>query len=201
MSGNLLQEIPIFPLGTVLFPGGVLPLRVFETRYVDMTRDCIKHKKPFGVALIKEGNEVGAPALPELVGCTARIIDWDMQQLGVLSLTTVGQERFRIAESSIGTNGLITAKIEIIPAEASIDVPAENRICVNLLRAIVAQVEEKLLPPPHHFNDATWVGYRLSELLPIPRAAKQKLLELEDSLARLQIITIYLEQNGLAIKK
>ena len=201
MIAKPLPEIPIFPLNTVLFPGGVLPLRVFETRYVDMTRDCIKHERPFGVALIREGGEVGAPALPETIGCTARITDWDMQQLGVLSLTTVGEERFRITASRIAANGLVTAEIESIATEPGIDVPQENRVCVSLLRAIVAQVEEKLLPPPHHFNDAAWVGYRLSELLPIPRAAKQKLLELDDSVSRLQIITMYLEQNGLAIKK
>jgi Lon protease-like protein len=194
-------EIPIFPLNVVLFPGGVLPLRVFEARYVDMTRDCMKSGKPFGVALIREGGEVGAAAVPEAVGTTAVISDWDMQQLGVLNLTTVGQDRFRILSSEVAANGLITASVEKIPEEPCREVPPENRACASLLRAIVAQVHEKLLPPPHHFNDAAWVGYRLSELLPIPLAAKQKLLELDGSISRLQIITKYLEQNGLAIRK
>jgi Lon protease-like protein len=201
MSASPVLELPIFPLHTVLFPGGVLPLRVFEARYVDMTRDCMKRELPFGVALIREGNEVGAAALPESIGCTARITDWDMQQLGVLSITAAGQERFRIIDNDVAANGLITAHVELIAAEPSQPVPAENRVCINLLRAIVAQVGEKHVPPPHYFNDAAWVGYRLSELLPIQRAAKQKLLELEDSISRLQIITRYLEQNGLAIKK
>jgi uncharacterized protein len=201
MSAPHLQQIPIFPLHTVLFPGSVLPLRVFEARYVDMTRDCMKRDVPFGICLIREGNEVGAAALPESVGCTARIADWDMQQLGVLSITAFGQERFRIIDNRVGANGLITANIEIIAAETGRPVPPENRVCISLLQAIVAQVGEKHVPPPHHFNDAAWVGYRLSELLPIQRAAKQKLLELEDSVSRLQIISKYLEQNGLAIKK
>jgi Lon protease-like protein len=196
-----LREIPIFPLNTVLFPGGILPLRVFEARYVDMTRDCMKSGEPFGVSLIKEGLEVGAAAVPEAVGCTATITDWDMQQLGVLNITAVGQQRYRIAGSRVSSNGLITAEVEMIPAEPSEGIPPASRVCVTLLRAILAQIDAKHVPPPHHFNDAAWVGYRLSELLPIQRAAKQKLLELEDSLSRLEIISRYLEQNGLAIKK
>jgi hypothetical protein len=194
-------EIPIFPLNTVLFPGGVLPLRVFEARYVDMTRECMKNDKPFGVALIREGREVGAAAVPESVGTTAVIADGDMQQLGVLNLTTVGRDRFRILSSEVASNGLITARAETIPEPASREVPPENRVCVSLLRAIAAQVDAKHLPPPHHFGDAGWVGYRLSELLPIPLVAKQKLLELDDSVSRLQILTKYLEQHGLAIGK
>jgi Lon protease-like protein len=201
MSAPDVQELPIFPLHTVLFPGSVLPLRVFEARYVDMTRDCMKREAPFGICLIREGNEVGAAALPEAVGCTARIADWDMQQLGVLSITAVGQQRFRIVDNRVAADGLITANVEFIAAEPSQPVPPENRVCISLLQAIIAQVGEKHVPPPHHFNDAVWVGYRLSELLPIQRAAKQKLLELEDSISRLQIISRYLEQNGLAIKK
>jgi uncharacterized protein len=201
MSSSFTREIPIFPLNTVLFPGGVLPLRVFEARYVDMTRDCMKREQPFGVALIREGAEVGAAAVPETVGCTARITDWDMQQLGVLNITTVGQERYRMLTNQVGANGLITAEVEAIAAEPSQPVPGPSQVCVTLLRAILAQIEARHVPPPHHFNDAAWVGYRLSELLPIQRAAKQKLLELEDSLSRLEIITKYLEQNGLAIKK
>jgi hypothetical protein len=194
-------EIPIFPLNTVLFPGGVLPLRVFEARYVDMTRDCMKNGKPFGVALIREGREVGEAAIPEAVGTTAAISDWDMQQLGVLSLTTAGQQRFRIVSSTVAANGLITASVEKIPEPAGREVPPENRVCVDLVRAIAAQVGDKHLPPPHQFGDAAWVGYRLSEFLPISLAAKQKLLELDDSVSRLQILTKYIEQHGLAIGK
>ena len=86
----------------MLFPGGVLPLRVFEARYMDMTRDCIRDNKPFGVCLIREGREVGAPAVPEPVGCLARIAEWDMQQLGVMTLRTVGTERFRLLSTRSG---------------------------------------------------------------------------------------------------
>ena len=200
ISEALVSEIPLFPLNTVLFPGGVLPLRVFEARYVDMTRNCMKHELPFGVALIREGSEVGVAAIPETVGCFARIADWDMQQLGVLNITAIGQGRYHMLASRVEADGLITAEVEAIPAEARRPVPKQNTVCITLLRAILAQIDAKHVPPPHHFNDAAWVGYRLSELLPIQRAAKQKLLELEDTLSRLEIITRYLEQNGLAIK-
>ena len=201
MTDSAGQSLPIFPLHTVLFPGGVLPLRVFETRYVDMTRECMKREQPFGVALIREGNEVGAAALPEPIGCTARIVDWDMQQLGVLNIKAVGGQRFRMLSNRVESNGLIVAEVELIAAEADQLVPEDNRVCVNLLRAILIQVGEIHLPPPHRFDDAAWVSYRLSELLPVPRLAKQKLLELEDSVSRLQILTKFIEQNGLAIKK
>jgi uncharacterized protein len=201
MSASGGQSLPIFPLHTVLFPGGVLPLRVFEARYVDMTRECMKREQPFGVALIREGNEVGAAALPEPIGCTARIADWDMQQLGVLNIKAVGEQRFRMLSNRVESNGLIIAEVELIAAEAGRPVPEDDRACVNLLRAVLIQVGDKHLPPPHRFDDAAWVGYRLSELLPVPRLAKQKLLELEDSVSRLQILTRFIEQNGLAIKK
>jgi uncharacterized protein len=195
------RSLPIFPLHTVLFPGGVLPLRVFEARYVDMTRECMKSEQPFGVALIREGSEVGAAALPETIGCTARITDWDMQQLGVLNIVAVGEQRYRMLSNRVESNGLIVAEVEFIAAEPEQPVPEDDRACVNLLRAILLQVGDKHLPPPHRFDDAAWVGYRLSGLLRVPSLAKQKLLELEDSVSRLQILTKFIEQNGLAIKK
>ena len=84
------REIPIFPLGTVLFPGGLLPLRLFEQRYLEMAKTCLRDAAPFGVCLIREGAEVGAPATPEPVGCLARIAHWDMQQLGLLQIVAQG---------------------------------------------------------------------------------------------------------------
>jgi uncharacterized protein len=166
-----------------------------------MTRECMKSELPFGVALIREGGEVGAAALPEVVGCTARITDWDMHQLGVLNIKALGEQRFRMLSNRVESNGLIVAEVEFIAAELYQPVPPENRVCVNLLRAILVQVGDKHIPSPHRFDDAAWVGYRLSELLPVPRLAKQKLLELDDSASRLEILTKYIEQNGLEIKK
>jgi Lon protease-like protein len=194
------SNVPIFPLNTVLFPGGLLPLRVFEARYMDMTRDCLKRDAPFGVCLIREGSEVGAPAVPEGIGCLAKILDCDMQQQGILNIKTRGGQRFRILEQRPGAQGLITAKVELIPAEASIAVPPEFAGCARLLEMVVADQGKAIFAEPHAFNDASWVGYRLAEILPVPQIAKQKLLELTDSLSRLSILQRFLESRGLAEK-
>jgi Lon protease-like protein len=193
-------SVPIFPLNTVLFPGGLLPLRVFEARYMDMTRDCLKRDEPFGVCLIREGAEVGAPAVPETVGCLAKILEWDMQQQGILNIKTRGGQRFRILERRTGAQGLTTAEIEPIPAEAGAAVPEEFAACARLLEMVVADQGKPIFAEPHAFNDASWVGYRLAEILPVPLAAKQKLLELSDSVGRLSILQRFLEGQGLAAK-
>lgn len=191
-------DVPIFPLNAVLFPGGLLPLRVFETRYMDMTRDCLKQSRPFGVCLIHQGSEVGAPAVPEPVGCLASILDWDMQQLGILNLKTRGGQRFRILGSEAGAQGLISARIELIAPDASHAIPEEYAACVRLVEMVVADQGKPVFAEPHAFDDAAWVGYRLSEILPVPLLAKQKLLELTDSLERLAILQRFLESRGLA---
>ncbi|HEX4797719.1 MAG TPA: LON peptidase substrate-binding domain-containing protein [Burkholderiales bacterium] len=192
------QRVPIFPLNTVLFPGGLLPLRVFEARYMDMTRDCLKRDKPFGVCLIHEGAEVGAPAVPEGIGCLAKILEWDMQQQGILNLKTRGSQRFRILERETNTQGLISADVEMIPPDASIAIPEKFASCARLLEMVVADQGKPIFAEPHAFDDAAWVGYRLTEILPVPLLAKQKLLELTDSLARLSILQRFLESRGLA---
>ena len=193
-------NVPIFPLNTVLFPGGLLPLRVFEARYMDMTRDCLKRDAPFGVCLIREGTEVGVPADPEKIGSLAEIFEWDMQQQGILNLKTRGGQRFRILEQRAGAQGLISADVELIPPEASVEIPAEFASCARLLEMVVLDQGKAIFAEPHAFNDASWVGYRLAEILPVPLIAKQKLLELTDSLARLSILQRFLESRGLAEK-
>lgn len=192
------MNIPIFPLNTVLFPGGLLPLRVFEPRYMEMTRDCLKGNRPFGVCLIQEGAEVGAPAVPEAVGCLAKITDWDMQKQGILSIRTLGGRRFRITTRHTGNQGLISAEVEPIAAEPRLSVPAEYSGCAQLLQMVVADQGKSIFAEPHQFDDAAWVGYRLADILPVPLVAKQKLLELTDSLQRLAILQRFLEQRGLA---
>lgn len=193
-----MRRIPIFPLNSVLFPGGLLPLRVFEARYMDMTRDCLKREAPFGVCLIREGAEVGAPAVPEPVGCLAEILEWDMQQLGVLNLKTRGRQRFRILARETDKQGLISAEVEMIPADEKRAIPKEFAACPRLLEMVVADQGKSIFAEPHAFDDATWVGYRLTEILPVPLPAKQKLLELTDSLSRLSILQRFLESRGLA---
>jgi Lon protease-like protein len=196
-SATDFSRLPIFPLGTVLFPGGALPLRVFEARYVDMTRECMKSGSPFGVCLIKEGTEVGAPAVPHATGCLAEIRDWDMQQLGVLSIQTRGTRRFRIMETSVAPDGLIRARAEPIDTDAPASIRAEFSQLQAILRDIIPKVPAELIPEPHLFDDAIWLSNRLSELMPVPALAKQKLMELEDADMRLEIIYRFLGQQGL----
>jgi len=192
-----LADLPIFPLNTVLFPGGLLPLRVFETRYMDMTGDCMKRGKPFGICLIREGREVGAAAVPEEVGCLAHIVDWDMKELGVLQISTLGGRRIRLGERRVAGDGLIRATTTLIDDEPDEALPEQYTPCADLLRMVVADRSHAVFAEPHLFDDAAWVGYRLTEILPVPLAAKQKLLELDDNRSRLEILFRYLEKRGL----
>ncbi|MFM9884094.1 MAG: LON peptidase substrate-binding domain-containing protein [Burkholderiales bacterium] len=190
-------EIPIFPLNTVLFPGGMLPLRVFEARYMDMARECLKTKAPFGVCRIVEGREVGDPATPANIGCAAHIAECDMQQLGVLNLVTRGTRRFRIVELSVGAQGLVKARVQWLAAELDASIPDEYSGCVALLKAIAGEERFRHLAKDAHFESASWVGYRLSEVLPIPLRIKQQLLEIEGAVPRLLVLYQFLEQRGL----
>lgn len=174
----------IFPLNTVLFPGGLLPLKIFEQRYLEMTKVCVRESRGFGVCLIKEGREVGTPAVPQQIGCLASIVEWDMQQLGVFQLSTQGAQRFRIIDSSVQKNGLIEADIELLPADPQ--VAPQNQFCAEVLRAIIDKVGANHFPAPVMLDDAAWIGYRLSEVLPIGLDLKQQLLELCDPHVRLE---------------
>ena len=195
---SAVYEIPIFPLNTVLFPGGVLPLKIFEQRYMTMASECMREEKPFGVCLIAQGREVGQPAEPHAVGVEARIVDWDMQQLGVLHVTTRGGSRFRIVDSVVDHEGLRRARVEPIADESPQPVPEAQQTLLMLLREIVAEVGAERIPEPHDYANAVWAGYRYCEVLPIPLAARQKLLELDDTISRLEIIQQFLQQRGLA---
>ena len=179
-----LQEIHIFPLSTVLFPGGALPLKVFEQRYIEMTKICLRESRPFGVCLIREGREVGAAAVPEPVGCLATIEHWDMPQLGVFQLLARGGGRFRIREMRVAPNHLISATVDPIPPDAGAG--AVDPLCREVLQAIADKVGAERFPAPLRLGDAAWVGYRLAEVLPLEARAKQDLLELTDATARLE---------------
>ncbi|MFK7964240.1 MAG: LON peptidase substrate-binding domain-containing protein [Burkholderiaceae bacterium] len=194
-----LVELPIFPLSTVLFPEGVLPLRIFEARYMDMVRDCLKSETRFGVCLITDGGEVGQPAEHTPSGCSAAITEWDMEQLGLLNIRTIGQRRFSIESTRLESNGLIMAQVSFVDPEFDTAVPAEFAPCVALLERIVRDLVEKetepmrkMIEPPYQFKSASWVSNRLCEFLPIPGPAKQKLMILNDPLARLSVVHDFL---------
>ena len=189
------REIFIFPLNTVLFPDGILPLKVFEQRYIEMTKACLRDERPFGVCLIKEGREVGTAAVPEPVGCLATIAQWDMPQLGMFSLIAHGSQRFRIREMQVAPNHLISATVELLPPDAgTADV---DPACRQLLKTIIEKVGPERFPSPPRLDDAAWVGYRLAEVLPLDASVKQELLELTDAGKRLERLRALLVKQGL----
>jgi Lon protease-like protein len=169
----------------VLFPGGRLPLRIFEQRYMEMAKGCLKDNAPFGVCLIREGKEVGAPAVPVGVGCLARIAEWDMPQLGVLQVIAHGVSRFRILEHRAQADGLVRASVERLPEEGDAPIPEASERYVKLLERVIEQ-HPALVERPHRLDSSAWVSARLAELLPLPLEAKQSLLETGDGRARLQ---------------
>ena len=168
----------------MLFPGGRLPLRIFETRYMDMAKACLKDGSPFGVCLIREGTEVGNPATPREVGTLAKIASWEMPQLGVLQVTARGERRFRILSRSVQPDGLARGNVEILANEADATPPQSLARCVRLLERVLEQ-HPGLVERPHHLDSCSWVSARLAELLPLPLDAKQALLELDDARLRL----------------
>jgi len=194
----MLEEHFIFPLGTVLFPGGSLPLKIFEQRYLEMTKACLRDERPFGVCLIREGREVGDPAVPETVGCLATIERWDMPQLGVFHLVARGGARFRLIETRVARNGLMTGSLERIaedPPAGSVD-PA----CREVLKLIIERVGKTNFPEPIALDDPQWVSYRLAEILPFDAHVKQELLELEGAGERLARLRELLVKEGLVVR-
>ena len=195
MKADPVQEIFIFPLNTVLFPGGMLPLKVFEQRYIEMTKACLRDNRPFGVCLIREGREVGTAAVPEPVGCLAVIEQWDMPQLGVFHLVARGAGRFRICEMRVAPNHLISATVEPIPPD---DAAGEvDPLCREVLQAIIDKVGAECFPAPARLDDASWVGYRLAEVSPLDARVKQELLELTNAARRLERLRGLLATQGL----
>ncbi|MGQ0654932.1 MAG: LON peptidase substrate-binding domain-containing protein [Betaproteobacteria bacterium] len=172
----------------MLFPGGRLPLRIFEARYMDMAKACLKDGAPFGVCLIREGREVGEPAVPFDVGTLARIGTWDMPQLGVLHVVALGERRFRIRSRRVETGGLARAAVELLDEGADAPVEERHAHCARLLERVIAQ-HPGLFEPPHRLESASWVAARLAEVLPIAPGAKQALLELDDPRERLERIS------------
>jgi hypothetical protein len=174
-----------------------LPLKVFEQRYIDMTTKCYKDGGHFGICLIREGREVGGPAVPEPVGCLAKIVELDVEQLGILKVVVQGLERFRIVQTDTTAQGLVTAVVEPLPVERAVrDAPGLQE-CADFLAKVITGIGPARFAEPLRFEDATWVGFRLAEILPLRNDVRQKILELTDATMRLAVLRKFLKQQNL----
>jgi len=177
--------IALFPLHTVLFPGGPLPLRIFETRYTDMVRRCMREQQPFGVVLIQEGDEAGPVATTATIGCSARIADFYTLKDGLLGISCVGERKFRVLRVWRAADGLNMGEVDWLEPEPARALPGEYARLGATVRCAVDELSQQYQHVEKHFDDAAWVGARLTELLPIELNDKQVLLELDDPIARL----------------
>ncbi len=189
--------VPLFPLHTVLFPGGALPLRVFEPRYLDMISNCMKDGSNFGVCLIQEGKDTGAAARTYDVGTLVEISYFHLRDDGLLGITIQGLQRFHIDRLRVQDNQLIIADVHRLANEEHVPLPAAYRHMAVMLRAMITQMGYPYVRLPENYDDAYWVGARLSELLPLPLSQKQYFLQLDEPLQRLE----YLSQLIVDLKR
>lgn len=183
MSSN----IAIFALKTVFFPNSILPLRIFEARYLDMISNCLRKGEGFGICLIEQGSEIGKAAKPCQHGTYARIIDWQQNPDGLLGIVVQGEQRFRILSSSVAANHLVLADVEWVTDEPSVPVGKEFSLLRDLLTQLIEQLDLPYTAELDEMNDAAWLGYRLAELFPFELKLKQQMLEINDSNERLEI--------------
>jgi Lon protease-like protein len=203
-----LQSLPLFPLGAVLFPGGVLPLRIFEVRYLDMIGRCHKAGAPFGVVLLTQGAEVRRPGGTEAfchVGTLATITELDTPRPGLMMIRASGAQRFRITASDQLRHGLWVANVERIAADLAVTIPEDLKITAQALGKLLHSLQQKAATPgqmpvqgPWRLDDCGWVANRWCELLPLPLQLKQQLMELDNPLVRLELVSDVLARTGIA---
>jgi Lon protease-like protein len=201
-TGREPVALPLFPLKTVLFPGGVLPLKVFEQRYVTMTKTCLKDETSFGVCLLTRGEEVAQRAASaklsfSALGTRARIISWDMPQLGIFHIRAQGLGRFQVRSHAVADDGLVVGQVTDIASEPSLKLSAGFQPLAKLLEILMERVGKESFPEEVSLGDASWVGYRLAEVLPLPLSIKQSMLEINDAEVRLTMLAQFLKKQGL----
>jgi Lon protease-like protein len=203
-----LQSLPLFPLAAVLFPGGVLSLRVFEVRYLDMIAKCRKAGAPFGVVALTQGSEVRQPGSAKeafsSVGTLATITEFETPRPGLMLVRATGAQRFRITSSDQLRHGLWVADVERVDADKPVSVPDDLKVAAQALEKVIHSLEQRTTPgqmpvlPPWKFDDCGWVANRWCELLPLPLALKQRLMELDNPLVRLELVSDVLTRTGIA---
>lgn len=190
--------IPLFPLHAVLFPGGTLPLRIFEPRYLDMVSDCMKAEKGFGVCLIREGSEVGKAADTYEIGTLSEICYFNKQPDGLLGITAHGQQRFKILTQEVQANQLTLAEVSLLENEQSCPLPEEFSRTTDTLRRLLEQLGYPFIKMETSYDDASWVSSRLAELLPIRLEQKQYFLQLDDPLQRLERLSALMDEMDIS---
>ena len=184
MSSNF-HELPLFPLNSVIFPGGALPLRLFEPRYLDMVKECMRNEHGFGIVLIKSGAESGQAAEVYRTGTECRIEDWETLPDGLLGITAYGESKIQIEETSIRSNQLLVGQVQHMSLDTEVGLPEEFEAMSSLLQKVITQVGKPYTTLPAGYDRAGWVGARLTELLPLQLHIKQRLLEIDDHIVRL----------------
>ena len=164
-----------------------MPLRIFEPRYLNMISNCVAEDAEFGVLLIREGSEAG-PATTYDVGTLARIVDWYQGSDGLLGVTAIGGQRFRLISSHSEDDGLNIGEIELLDPESSLSLPEEYKPLANILSGVLDDLGRLYESLDRNYEDAGWVGYRFAEILPISPEDKQSCLELDDPMRRLQLM-------------
>ncbi|MGB5244973.1 MAG: LON peptidase substrate-binding domain-containing protein [Woeseia sp.] len=182
------MHIPLFPLRTVLYPGGPLPLRIFEARYLDMISACVRNDAPFGVVQIRSGSETG-PADTFTVGTLAKIVDWYQGSDGILGVTAMGDQRFRVHSRETGSDGLLRGTVDLLPTAEPVALPEEYLALAQILDGVLADLGKLYADLPREYDNAVWISYRFAEILPFTPEQKQSCLEIDDPLERLQLIT------------
>jgi uncharacterized protein len=191
--------LPLFPLQTVLFPGGPLGLRIFEPRYLDLVRRCLKEQSTFGVVLILKGAEAGPVTAIASIGTTARLVDFETLPDGLLGVACVGERRFRILRHWREDDGLNVAEVDYLAESAPCALPPALAHLGELLRELLARLPSDYTHIEARYEDAAWVGYRWAEILPLAPSAKQCLLELDDTLELLQQVAAWSSRHAAAV--
>jgi Lon protease-like protein len=180
------MRIPLFPLHTVILPGGQLPLRIFEPRYLDMLSECFRDSSGFGVCLIREGKEAGGLAVPYSTGTLVQIADWDKGHDGLLNVSVEGIQKFALQSTEVMPDNLLMGEVELLELECSCPLPENKRGLSTLLEQVFEQTGRSTDLSQARLADALWVGSRLLELLPMPGQLRQSLFECENPLDRLE---------------
>ena len=202
-----LSQLPLFPLDTVLFPGGRLPLRVFEVRYLDMVRRCHEAGAPFGVVALRQGREVQVAGAPDEqlapIGTLAHVTTLQQEQPGLLSIQCTGAQRFRIDRQSRLKHGLWVADVTLLADDSHVPVPTDLAPVAQALRQVRASLRARTGGSAEFSDDATryddsaWVSNRWCELLPLPAATRQQLMSLDNPLLRLELVADFLAKAGI----